>query len=117
MGAYGTASSLPNSISGATGPKFAVINASASGNTELVAAVAGKKIRVYAVTYIADGDVIVEFRTGTTTPIWDNQDITTNSGASPAFTLGIFETVAGDALNINLDGNIAVGGGLTYGEV
>lgn len=94
-------------------PKFAVISASASGDTPIVAAVTGKKIRVLSYMVSKSDAVNMKFRSGTT-------DITglLYNGAAPSFSpVGHFETAAGAALNINLSGAVAVGGHLVYVEV
>lgn len=94
-------------------PKFAVITASAAGETAVVAAVTGKKIRVLNYVLTRSGAVNVKFQSGTS-------DITglLYEGAAAAYSpLGQFETAAGAALNINLSGAVAVGGHITYIEV
>lgn len=101
--------------------KFCVIAASASGGTDLVAAVAGKKIRVLSWNLSSAGDVDVKFRSKTTpTPA----DITgliylaEHMGAvGPYAPTGHFETIAGEGLVINLSAAVACGGYLTYIEV
>lgn len=100
-------------------PKFAKIVASSSGATEVVAAVTSKKIRVLAYTLQCNAAVNAKFQSHVTptdkTGLLYNG---TNTGASPAFCpVGHFETVAGEALDINLSGAVAVGGHLTYVEV
>lgn len=104
-------------IAGADGPKFAVINASSSGTTEIIALVSGKSLVILAYTIIAAGDVTCEFRSGTTTVLIDNLDITTNSGAAPSSIFGLQKTASGESLTLNLSAAIAVGGSVTYAEV
>jgi hypothetical protein len=103
--------------------KTAVISASASGNTEVVAAVAGKRIRVLQYRLVCGGDVTVKFRSAST-DITGGMPFATNGGISagapvqtPAGLLFEFQTAPGEALNINLSAAIAVGGHLTYQEV
>lgn len=97
--------------------KFASISASASGATEVVAAVTGKKIRVHTYTYVCNAAVNVKFQSATT----DKTGLEycgANGGVSATWAIGgHFETAVGEALNINLSGNVAVGGHLTYTEV
>lgn len=96
----------------------AAVAASASGDNVLVAAVTGKKIRVHGYALSAAGAVNAKFRSGTT-------DITglftlaaagsetdgTERANDPD---GLFETVAGAALNLNLSSAVAVGGWVDY---
>lgn len=90
------------------------ISTSSSGNTELIAAVTGRKIRVISYVIVCNAAVNVKFQSGST-------DITgllyfaANGGAACTVEgLGCFQTAAGEALNINLSGAIAVGGHITY---
>ena len=92
----------------------APIIASASGATQLVAAVPGKKIRVLSYVIVANGAVNVKFQSAST-------DLTgllyfaANGGAVSGMEgLGCFQTAVGEALNVHLSGNVAVGGHLTY---
>lgn len=99
---------------------FATISTSASGDTTLVAAQPGRKIRVVSYTVIAAGDVSVKFKSGST-DITGAMPLTTNGGAAPSGSglapsgfAGLFETASGEALVINLSAAVAVGGHLTY---
>lgn len=99
-------------------PKFAVITASSSGLNEIVAAVAGKQIRVLAYNYISSGTVNAAWRTGATTVIGGLGYWVANTGkVAPFCPVGWFETAVGEALNLNLSGAVAVGGEVTYVEV
>lgn len=100
-------------------PKFAVITASASGVTQVVAAVGGKKIRVLSWTLVCSGAVNVKWQSAVTpTDLTGLHYFAANGGASPAFDpFGHFQTLTGEALNINLSGATAVGGSLQYVEV
>jgi hypothetical protein len=100
-------------------PKFAVITASSSGATEVVAAVTSKKIRVLRFSLSANGNVNVKFQSDNTpTDLTGLFYLTQYGGAGAAFCpVGLFETVAGEALDINLSAAVAVGGVLTYVEV
>lgn len=98
-------------------PKYAIISDAASGSNEVVAAVTGKKIRVLAYTLITDDAVTATWRSAANA-ISGAMEFAANGGASPAFCpVGHFETVAGEALNINLSGAVGVRGHLTYVEV
>jgi hypothetical protein len=100
-------------------PKFAVINESTSGNNTLVAAVAGKKIRVVQAILVAAGDVVARFEDGAGgTALTGQHDLTTNSGFTLPFSpVGWFETTANTLLNLELDAGVNVSGCLVYVEV
>lgn len=99
--------------------KYAVIDEAGSGDNELVALVASKKIRVLSAFLISAGTVTAKFQTSTAGAYKSGPlPLIANSG----FTLpwnpgGWFETVAGDSLNLELSLAIAVGGFLSYVEV
>ena len=99
-------------------PKRAVISASSSGVNALISAVAGKKIRVLSLVLMANAAVNVKFQSHTTpTDLTGLFYLAANGGFSVGFSpLGHFETVAGEQLDINLSGAVAVGGCLTYVE-
>jgi hypothetical protein len=100
-------------------PKFAIISESSSGDNEVVAAVTGpdKKIRVLSYVLMTNAAVNAKWRSAST----DKSGLLycgANGGAVAPFSpVGHFETVAGEALNLNLSGAVAVGGHVTYVEV
>jgi hypothetical protein len=99
-------------------PKFAVISESSSGNNEVVAAVVGKKIRV--LQWIVSGSAAVNFkwRTASTDISGLFYIASAGGGAAGSYNpVGHFETVANEALNLNLSGAVAVGGSVVYVEV
>lgn len=103
--------------------KTAVITASASGATQLVAAVAGKRIRVLHYRLMASGAVSVKFQSAST-DITGLMPFAANGGISagapsiiPAGLIFEFQTEPGEALNINLSGAVAVGGYMLYQEI
>jgi hypothetical protein len=99
-------------------PKFAVIAASASGDNTLVSAVGGKKLRVLNYVLMSNGTVNAKFQSSTAGDITGLLYLVANTGASSSFNpVGHFETVSGEALELNLSGAIAVGGHLSYVEV
>jgi hypothetical protein len=102
-----------------TGLKRVKIAASSSGNNTLVAAVTGKKLRVYQVLLVAAGAVNAKFQTGASgTDLTGLLTLTTNVGfASGWCPVGHFETDEAALLNLNLSGAVAVGGWLVYAEV
>jgi hypothetical protein len=97
-------------------PKFKVINLSATG--DLVALVAGKKIRVLALTVLSAGTVNITFRTGGSTAISGVMPLIANTGfVLPFNPVGWFETASGAKLDLLLSASIDVDGFLTYVEV
>lgn len=100
-------------------PKFQKITASSSGATEIVALVAAKKIRVLAWDLKVNAAVNFKWQShtaGDITGLYYNS--TQGDGVARAFNpVGYFETTAGEALDLNLSGAVAVGGVLTYVEV
>lgn len=100
-------------------PKFAVVTASSSGDTSVIAAVTSKKIRVIRYSLSANGNVSAYFRSGAGgTAISGVKYMTQYGGAGGTYCpQGIFETGSNTALVINLNGAIAVSGEITYLEV
>lgn len=100
-------------------PKFAKISTSASGATTVVAAVASKKLRVLRWDLVASAAVNVKWQSHVTpTDLSGLYEFAANGGISAPFCpVGHFETVSGEALDINLSGAVTVGGTLTYVEV
>lgn len=141
LGQAGMAASLPTTLAsdqstiaiaadtskianGASGtnltPKFAKIAVSSSGVNIIVAAVTSKKIRV--LQWIVKANAAVNFKWQSHTTPTDLTGLFYNSaqgdGAGGAFCpVGHFETVAGESLDLNLSGAVAVGGYLIYVEV
>lgn len=105
---------------GSTGltPKFAAISASAAGENLVVAAVAGKKIRVLKYTIVTSGAVAAKFRTSSGADLTGAMALAANSGVGGAFCpVGLLETAVGDALTLNLSTGAGIAGHLTYIEV
>lgn len=100
-------------------PNFSGITASASGATTLVAAVASKKIRVHGLFIVCAAAVTLDLQSHTTTATkTGSMPFAANGGMVVSFSpTGWFETVAGEALDINLGGAVAVGGQLIYTTV
>lgn len=100
-------------------PKFAIINASTSGNNTLIAAVVGKKIRVLSYTFITGAAVNVRFEDGAAgTALTGIMEHGVNGGQSVSFSpVGHFETTANTLLNLELSGAVSVDGHITYVEV
>jgi len=98
-------------------PLFAKISISASGT--IVAAVGGKKIRVLAYVLSFSGSVNAKFQshvtpTDLTGLIYGAAGIVAQSGFSP---VGHFETIVGEALDLNLSAGTAVGGHVIYDTI
>lgn len=99
-------------------PKFAAIAASSSGDNTLVSGVGSKKLRVLSYVLMSNGTVNAKFQSSTGGDISGLLYMVANTGASSGFSpVGHFQTVAGEDLQLNLSGAVAVGGHLTYIEV
>ena len=95
-------------------PKFVKISAANSGNNAVVAAVADHRIRVLRWGLTAGGDVNAKWRSGST-DLTGARSLTRYASAGGAYCpIGVFQTAKGEALNLNLDAAVAVGGELTY---
>jgi hypothetical protein len=101
-------------------PFTAAIAASASGDNTVVAAVSGKKIRVkaWSASNLTAAAQAIKWRSGTTdlTGLWGagaaiGTIATHDLGPTGDF---YFETVAGQALVLNLAAAVAVGGSVQY---
>lgn len=100
-------------------PKFIKIVVSTIGASSVVPLVAGKKIRVLKWDLVASAAVNVKWQSHTTpTDLTGLYYCGANGGLAPGFCpVGHFETVAGEALDLNLSAAVPVGGSLTYVEV
>lgn len=97
----------------------AAINASSSGDNTLVAATAGKKIRVIRWELSASAAVNAKFKDGASTDLTglfylaaagaNVEEDSVDQGRD-----FLFETTAGNALVLNLSGAVPVGGHLNY---
>lgn len=98
------------------GQLSAVIDNATLGDNEIVAAVAGKKIRVLSCLLIATGTVIVRFESGAGGAALTGQmPLVANSGFSLTYnSAGWWETAAGESLNLELSAAISVDGVLNY---
>lgn len=94
--------------------RFAKIAATSSGNTDIVAAVTGRRIRVVKFTLITDAAVDVKF-VGGSTDLTGLLSLAADGGLRETFDpTGHFQTEPGEALKINLGGAAVVGGYLQY---
>ena len=95
---------------------FATINATTSGDTQVVAAVSNRRIVVVAFGVVASATVNIRFRSGST-DITGSMRVVEGGGIAHAYDGGLFQTAVGQALNINLSTNATVGGYVVYREV
>lgn len=96
--------------------KYAVINATASGDNTIVAAVSGKVVRVISYLLIANGTVTATWKQGATN-ISGPLPLVVNAGAcAPEATRGWMETASNAALILNLSSAVTVGGHISYVE-
>lgn len=100
-------------------PKFVAIDHATSGNNTLVAAVAGKKIRVLALMIIAGDEVTARFESAANGTALSGQiQLVAQAGFTLPFSpVGWFETVVGELLNLELSAAVSVDGVLVYVEV
>lgn len=96
------------------GLNSAIINTAVSGDNIIVAAVAGKKVGLYAVWFVSPGAVAVKFKNGASIDFHPASTIgsATNTGlyllehADDPW----YETTAGNALILNLGGAVQCSG-------
>jgi hypothetical protein len=96
--------------------KFASIDTASSGATEIVAAVANRKLRVMAWHAMAATAVTVQWQSAAN-DLSGAMSFAATGGAAPNSYYGLFETNLGEALNINLGGAVQVSGTVAYIEV
>lgn len=100
--------------------QYAAVAAATAGNNTLVAAVAGKRIRVHALALVASGGAnTVRLESDADgTALTGQMDIADNGQlVLPHNPAGWCETVAGELLNLELSAATAVAGLLAYTEV
>jgi hypothetical protein len=98
-------------------PKFAKIEATASGQTTVVDGVTGKKIRVLRMGYTASAATSVKWQSASTDLTGSETMVAGAKGGASYCEVGVIETAAGEDLNISLSATATVGGMLTYVEV
>lgn len=100
-------------------PKFAKIAVSSSGANTIIAAVTSKKLRVLSYNIMANAAVNAKWQSHVApTDLTGLKYMAANGGICAPFNpVGWFETVAGEALDLNLSGAQAVGGEVVYIEV
>lgn len=97
-------------------PLYAVISGATSGDNSVIAAVAGKKIRVLSFFLVSVTAVAVRFESaaGGTALTGVMSMGATGVLSVPFSPAGHFETVAGEALNMELGGAVQVSGAIVY---
>ena len=100
-------------------PQFQGVGVETSGDTTLVAARYGQRIRVYAVSLFSADDVVIYFRSDAGgTAITGSFDFHPRGDLVMPFSqVGWFETADGATLEINLSADVYVGGVVVYGYV
>jgi hypothetical protein len=94
---------------------FASVSTAGSGDTEIVAAVPNKKIRVVNYALVANAAVSAKWKSGSTDktgamPFAANGGISCPGSSDSVW----FETATGEALNLNLSGAVQVSGHVSY---
>jgi hypothetical protein len=95
----------------------AVIDNASSGDNTIVAAVAGKRIRVISYTIVAAGAVTVRFESGASgTALTGQMSLAANGGVANAYNPGgVFaDCGVNTLLNLELGGAVSVDGHLSY---
>lgn len=95
-----------------TPPHFKVIDIAAT--TDLVAAIAGRKIRILSLFIVAAGAVTATFKSNTTNITGAMSMITGVPFSMPYNPVGWGETASGEKLNLTLSGATQVSGWMTY---
>lgn len=96
--------------------KFAKIDTAALGQTAVVPAVSGKRIRVVGFFLVSTSANGVKFQSAST-DLTGAMALAANGGVTAESENGVFETTPGAALNINLTGATQVSGALSYVEI
>ncbi len=94
----------------------AAIDASSSGDNELVAAVSGQVIKVVQIEYTGHGDVLVKLKSGASTDLEGVMGLLYGTGKVRNGTRSVpaFKTSSGEALNLNLSAAVRVVGSVVY---
>lgn len=95
---------------------FAVINESTAASNEIVAAVAGKRIRVVNVALVCSAANVVTWQSAATA-ITGPMSFAANGGYTAESDTALFETVAGEALNLLSGSAVQVSGHILYGLI
>ncbi len=96
-------------------PMFAAINSGALGVNTIVAAVAGRRIRVLSYVLIGAGSATATFQSGGGTPLTGPLPLAAQSGVSAGFSpVGHFQSAPGESIALLLSAATAVAGHLAY---
>lgn len=96
-------------------PTFAPISTNQIGDQTIVAAVAGKQIRVLAYSVVVNAAVVLTWKSSVAGAISGPMSFAANGGIAPPYApVGILQTVAGEALVLNLSVGVSIGGSVTY---
>lgn len=96
-----------------TSVRTAVIDESATGDQEIVALVAEKQIVVLSVALRCAAAVALTWKSDAN-PLSGAMNFGIADGYALSHDRGVMETNVGEALNLNLGGNVQVSGHLTY---
>ena len=113
----GTLDRWSGDLKGVNTIQFAKVDTAASGDTQIVAAVTGKKIKLLSCKLISNGTVSIKWRSGTTDLEGANPLVANSGYVLPASSPGqghYLETAVNTALNINLSGATQVSGHISY---
>jgi hypothetical protein len=97
--------------------KYAVVNTASSGANTIVAAVPGKRIKVFSYVLVATSAVTAEFRSATTANgLMGAVALGANGGIAALGTpeVPLFQTVSGELLGLQLGGAVQVSGHIGY---
>ena len=96
--------------------KTEAISDANAGNNTIVAAVAGVRLKVYAIHFNVSGNVNMIWVDGTVGDLTGDMNFNTREGYTNAVTPPAFllATTAGEALIMNLSGAVAVDGWIAY---
>lgn len=99
--------------------KHVKIDAAASGDNTLVAAVLGKRILVTSLFLVSAGTVNVRFESGASgTALTGQMNLIANTGFALNYNeYGWFATDKSELLNLELSGAVSVDGSLSYVEL
>lgn len=94
---------------------FVPISVSSSGDNTIAPAAAGYQVRVVKYSLVCAGAVVVTWKSASAGAISGPMSFAANGGISePSCPSGIVQTAVGEALVLNLGGNVSVGGSVTY---
>jgi len=112
---------LYDGLAGAPGEvevKFAVVDEATAADNEIVALVASKSIRVLSYVLVASGGAnTVTWKSATAGNISGGMGVADTGGISANSETGLFQTTAGEALELTLSAATSVDGHISYIEV